>query len=385
VKAAGEPVANARVSLWEMADAHTRIEKNGFVSRLHPDSEDTTTTDEQGFFQLDPTRPGGDDHESFFHRDPKEPRTFAILCEAEGWSLAEVSPLDIDPAVGVDGIQIALVKGGALEGKVLTAPGKEPAGVVVGLDRTDGKPRTLRVGPDGRFRFDHLTPGRYRLARADAEFSPDHMSTSWSNGPDVHAEYPTNCSVDEGRATKFDLDLRDDQPCVLVAQVSVNGVPATGWTASLRPSEIATTQKIPGGAVDGQGRLRIEAPEAGPRRLVLEPPAQTSDTAQFEIPVDLHRGENPLPVDLSVGSIRGHCSASPADSVLQFSTEAPSGPVFRALVHLDANGRFEMPCVPAGPGRIGRNTVQPDGGTWGPVAQVHADVPRGGSVDVEVP
>jgi hypothetical protein len=211
------------------------------------------------------------------------------------------------------------------------------------------------------------------------------MSTSWSSGPDVHAEYPTNCSVDDGRTTKFDLDLRDDQPCVLAAQVSVNGVPATGWTASLRPDTFATTQKIPGGAVDGQGRLRIEVPEAGPRRLVLEPPAQTSDSARFEITLDLHRGENALPVDLSVGSIRGHCAASPAESVLQFSTESTSGPKFHALVHLDANGRFEMPFVPSGPGRVGRLNVLSDGGTFGPVAESHADVPRAGSVEVEVP
>ncbi len=385
VRAAGEPVANARLALYEMADEHTRIERNGFVTRLHPDSDDTTTTDEKGFFQLDASRPGGADGQSFFHHDVKDRRTFAILCEADGWSLAEVSPLDIDPVVGVDGIQIALVKGGVIEGKVLTAPGKDPAGVVVGLDRCDAKPRTKRVGPDGRFRFEHLTPGRYRVARADSEFNPGNISTTWSTGDDVHADYKTNCSVDDDRTTHFDLDLRDDQPCVLVAQVSVNGAPATGWTASLWPKENATTRKIPGGAVDAQGRLRIEATEPGPGRLRLEPPADSNHGVLLEIEVDLHRGDNALPVDLKIGSVRGHCAAPPTESILDFSSEASNGFHFHVSAHIDANGRFEMPCVPAGPGRVGRNAVMPDGGSRGPVAQANVDVPMGGSVEVEVP
>jgi hypothetical protein len=384
-KANGQPVANARVALYEMADEHTRIELNGFVTRLHPDPDDTTSTDEQGFFQLDPSRPGGADGQGFYHHDVKDARTFAILCEAEGWSLAEVSPLEIDPAVGVDGIQIALVKGGAIEGKVLTPPGKDPAGVVVGLDRCDGKPKTKRVGPDGRFRFEHLTPGRYRVARADSEFNPGNVSTTWSTGGDVHAEYKSNCSVDDERTTRFDLDLRDDQPAVLVAQVSVNGAPATGWTAALWPQENATTRKIPGGAVDAQGRLRIEATEPGSGRLRLEPPSDVNHGVIIEIPVDLHRGDNALPVDLKVGSVRGHCAAPPEGSMLDFSSETSAGYHFYASARIEADGRFEMPCVPAGAGRVGRNAVLPDGGTQGPVAQAHVDVPMGGWAEVEVP
>lgn len=386
VKAAGEPVANARVELFEMVNATTRIERNGFLTRMHPDAEDRTTTDEQGYFQLDPTGPGADDQEAFFHEDSKHPRTFAVLCEAEGWSLAEASPLDVDPAVGVDGIEIALEKGGAIEGRVLTAPGKDPAGVVVGVDRYDGKPHTKRVGPDGRFRFDRLAPGKYRVARADAEFNAEHTSTSWSSGPSVHAEYPTNCSVDDGKTTSFDLDLRDDQPCLLLAQVSVNGLPATGWSASVWPNESATSRKIPGGAVDAQGRLRIEVAEPGGGRLVLEPPPQRSDGGvRLEMPVELHRGENPLPVDLSVGSIHGRCAASAADALLQFAPDSSNGATCSVTAHVDATGRFEMPCVLAGSGRVGRYQILSDGGTAGPVAEVHVDVPRGGSAEVEVP
>src|SRR4029079_14241954 len=104
-----------------------------------------------------------------FQRDAKTPRAFAVLCEAEGWSLAELSPLDVDPATGVDGLKIDLVRGGTIEGKVLVAPGRAPAGVGVGIHRHDGKPRTQRIGPDGTFRLDHLTPGKYLVQRVDEE------------------------------------------------------------------------------------------------------------------------------------------------------------------------------------------------------------------------
>src|SRR5262249_47972458 len=66
VFADGEPLANARVELYEMADEHTRIEQNGFLTRLHPEPEDTTSSDEQGYFQLDPGRPGESDRNRFY-------------------------------------------------------------------------------------------------------------------------------------------------------------------------------------------------------------------------------------------------------------------------------------------------------------------------------
>jgi hypothetical protein len=385
VFAEGVPVSAAKLSLYELAGDRAKIEINGFLTRLHPTPEDTTTSDDEGWFQLDPTRPGGADGQRFFQRDAKEARSFAILCSADGWALAEVSPLDVDPAIGADGIQIALVKGGAIEGRVLTAPGKEPAGVVVGVDRYDGKPRTQRVGPDGRFHFDRLAPGAYRVARADAEWNGNNVSTSWSSGDGVHAEYPTNASVADERTTRFDLDLRDDQPCVLIAQVSVNGAPATGWTAVLRPGERETARKSPGGAVDAQGRLRLEIADPGPAELVLEPPSAPARGATFELHVEMHRGDNAVPVDLRVGAVHGRCAAAPDRSSISFDPDSRGPIVCHAGARIDPDGRFEMPCVLAGPARIGRNEVHADGSSFGPVAEAHVDVPMGGSADVTVP
>jgi RNA polymerase sigma factor (sigma-70 family) len=385
VKAAGNPLAGARVALYEMAATNTKIDCNGFPTRLHPESEDSTTTDEQGFFQLDVTRPGGSDVHRFFQRAPNDAGTFAILCEADGWALAEVSPLEIDPAVGVDGIEIALVRGGSVEGRVLTAAGKDPAGIIVGIDRFDGKPRTKRAGPDGRFRFDRLAPGGYRVTHADEEARSEHNSTSWSTGDNVHAEYSTNCSVDDGRTTRFDLDLRDDAPCVLVAHVTVNGQPATGWTAKLWPNESGTSRDLPGGAVDAQGMLRLQVPEPAKLRLSIEPRAEAGSGASFDLQVDLHRGENAQEVDLRVGAIHGRCAQRDGDWVFEYASTSKGSVACRAPVHPTADGSFELPYVLAGAGRVARDEVTGEGMTHGPITQGTVDVPEGGSVDVVVP
>lgn len=385
VQAEGQPVSGARVALHEIAGPTMKIERNGFPTRLHPEPEDQTTTDDQGFFELDPSRPGGSDKNRFFQRKAEDPGEFTIVCDAHGWARAEIPGFEIDPAIGVDGIEIALVKGGAIEGRVLTAPGKDAAGVIVGLDRSDASPRTQRVGPDGRYRFEHLTPGRYRISREDEEWDGHGVSTSWSSGDEERAEFPTNCSVDDGRTTRFDLDLRDDGPCVLAARVSVNGMPGTGWTAALWLQGRSTGLKVPGGAVDAFGRLRLEVTEPGPYRFVLEPPIEGSRGTTFEAEVELRRGEVNLPIDLKLGAVRGHCAAAPAEASISFDPDAPGPVVCHATARPDSTGNFELPYVPAGPGRVVRNSVHASGMVVGPVAEAKIDVPVGGSTEVEVP
>jgi RNA polymerase sigma-70 factor (ECF subfamily) len=385
VRGGGRAVPGASVALHEMAGPDTSIERNGFPTRLHPQAEDSTPCDEQGFFELDPSRPGSGEGNRFYQRDPKAPGTFAILCDADGWALAEVSPLEINPAKGMDGIEIELVRGGAIEGHVRKAPGKDPAGVIVAIDRGDCKPRTQRVGPDGAFRFDHLTPGRFNVTRSEVEVRGNSWSTSWSKGDDVHPKYPWNCSVQDGSVTRFDLDLSDERPCALLAQVSANGVPASGWTATLWPESRSTTKKLPGGAVDAEGRLRLEVSEPGPWRLLLGPPAESGAGASFEVPVELSRGEIRFPLDLRVGSVRGHCAGPRGESSISFSGGQRGSVTCRSEVRLDAQGRFEMPFVLAGHGRVGRLQILAEGGTSGPDTEVPVDVPAGGSVEVEVP
>ena len=93
---------------------------------------------------------------------------------------------------------------GEIEGRVVFSDGRDAAGVIVGLHRGDNGPRTQRAGPDGRFRFEGLTPGPYEVLQMEQEIDP-YTTTASSGGPAYEVEW--SCEVFEGRTTRFDLEL----------------------------------------------------------------------------------------------------------------------------------------------------------------------------------
>src|SRR5262249_4877197 len=147
VTANGEPVPGAKVALHEMSPRTDRIEHNGFLTRLQPTVVDSDTTAGDGSFQL----------------FAKDAGAHAILGTLGGYAAGALSPIDVDPRRGIDGLALALTRGGAIEGHVKLAARRDPTGVVAAVDRADSCTRTQRVGPDGTFRFEHLTPGRWRV------------------------------------------------------------------------------------------------------------------------------------------------------------------------------------------------------------------------------
>src|SRR5262249_16956395 len=153
--------------------------------------------------------------------------------------------------------------GGAIEGHVLVAQGKEASGVIVAANRGDGRARTTRSGADGAFHFDGLTPGRWNVTRAQAEISPNRSTTSSWDGETKDVEPPWDCVVDEGRTTRFDVDVRDAAPCVVIGHVEVNHAPATGWSVHVAPELNFMMAEPPGGTVDAKGDVRVEVAEPG--------------------------------------------------------------------------------------------------------------------------
>jgi hypothetical protein len=52
---------------------------------------------------------------------------------------------------------------------VLLPDGRDGEGTVAGFNCGDGHPRTLRAGPGGRYRVEHLTPGNWQVVERDEE------------------------------------------------------------------------------------------------------------------------------------------------------------------------------------------------------------------------
>jgi hypothetical protein len=107
-----------------------------------------------------------------------------------------------------DELEIVLSRGGDLEGEVVVDEPRERAGIVVGITRGDGFPRTQRTDPRGPLRFEYLTPARGTCTSTTARSSRVVELGSWKRyGPD-HV-WPTNAQVVEGRTSFLRLDLRE--------------------------------------------------------------------------------------------------------------------------------------------------------------------------------
>lgn len=138
---AGEPVAGARVSLHSEYGPNYRFETNGMPTLI--DSEISSgRTGTNGRVHLG------------FDRDSE--RTLALAVEAEGLARSISS-------VHGDTVEIELVRGGSLEGRILAPATEELSGRLVAITNGDRKIIAQTVTPDGRYRFDGLAPGPWRL------------------------------------------------------------------------------------------------------------------------------------------------------------------------------------------------------------------------------
>jgi hypothetical protein len=287
------------------------------------------------------------------------------LCEAPGFARAEVSVSDFDPKRGVDGLAVELGRGGTIEGRVLVPEGRDPGGVIVGVTRYDLAPRTLRTGSDGTYRFEGLTPGAWRVKRMASEPDPSTGGTSFSAARE-EIRYETDCVVEEGKVTTFDLDLRQSFDVVLAGRVFVNGEPAAGWSVIVWPdaAHLHSAKDLPGGTVDERGSVRVVMPRPGKVRVQLLPVIEKGTPIEFNQEMEMLPGDNAWIVDVATGVVEGE-SASGRGGSLRY--EWMDGGVLKCSRDFAAgeDGKWSLPVVPCGEGRIvdqrggeGRGTVR---------------------------
>src|SRR6185295_5889938 len=105
-----------------------------------------------------------------------------VRASATGFAPAESGPLD--PRLARE-LELELTRGGALEGRVLVDEGQSAEGTIVGINRGDVAPRTMRAGPGGHYRFEGLTPGAWRVEVREQELKDGGVSIESSTGDDV--------------------------------------------------------------------------------------------------------------------------------------------------------------------------------------------------------
>lgn len=252
VTLAGSAVAGAQVEV--RAQARQRSESDGFPVRVDPDACSVAVTSADGSFVL----------------TVREAGRYFVRASLAGHAPAELGPLEVDPKLGRAGLELALGRGGSVEGSVRVDAGRSAAGLVLAFSRGDAHAFTVRTDAAGRFRAEHLMPGRWMVQSWPQDLLPNQHSSSSAPGP--VGEMPFNCEVVEERVTPLEIDLRErpGERFVLHGQLRSAGGELGVWQAQLLRAELGMRAPWASSTrLTSDGSFELDA-EAGQRlRLAL--------------------------------------------------------------------------------------------------------------------
>jgi hypothetical protein len=181
---------------------------------------------------------------------------WVVHAELAGRARASRGPIRSLPDSDVEGVELELERGGAIEGRVLVADGVDVRGTLVGASDGDAHVVAAKVGADGTYRFEHLAPGRWQVRRCDPELFNRTESGTFPSARGAPVEWDVELRA--GETARFDLDLRHRIPSVLTGSLRLGEAPLDGWAASLRVGS-----NYARGNLDREGRFRIDSPEPG--------------------------------------------------------------------------------------------------------------------------
>ena len=328
VRAGDQPVAGAAINAVRECEDRFRPLASGFPLRLFDGGAYGVKSDDEGRFAV----PVGSASQG----------SLVLLVAKDGFALAEVSLGAIDESKGLDGVEVELSTGGSLEGRVTLGPGRSPASVVVGVSRGDGRPRFTRPGPDGRYRFDGLTPGPWRVEDRDIE--PEGRVFGMAQGDEHPLRW--DCDVREGETTVHDLDLRWQDGLQVEGQVTWDGRGPEGWTASLEAPGHADRPWTPRlVTLDAEGHFALDA-RPGSAKLVLRSPERPGVRMLLERKITVGPEGRLHRFDFTSGAIQGHVNPSALQLRLFHRIDGQT----KLEVHFeaDASGSFQVPVAPSG-------------------------------------
>ena len=213
VLAYGKPVAGATVSVMGRYEDFVAM-TGGFPNR-YASGVSSVTTDTEGKFTAPVKRRWS---------------AFGVVVRSEGFATWEVM-FDAWSSEDADDIEIHLTKGGAIEGTVTPPPGMKVAGLYVGASRGDGWPLSTITDARGRYRFEGLTPGNWRVEGRLREVGTEMLSIS-RHPEDMDPHW--NAVVTDGKTLELDVDMRELGDVEVRGQLRIDGAPAPrGWTAEV--------------------------------------------------------------------------------------------------------------------------------------------------------
>ncbi len=367
VTTTGGPLAGATVGAYAVADGPIYF-LNGFMTSRQPSPEAEVLTEADGTYAL----------------TVRESGTYLVRVESPGLAPFESPPFEYDPTVGRNAVDAALSAGGAILGVVTDDAGRALAGTVVGASRGDSHAVSQRVGPDGRFHFEHLTPGRWEVRRIEKDLVIGTSMFTTSSGA---FKVDWTCDVRDGETTLFDLGPPRATNVVLKARIRVDGAGAAGWSLTTL-SQVSSKLRLglANALIGYEGDVEVATLHASDYRVMVRSPRSR---LVFFRDVSLQSGENAIGLDLNLGSasISG-LSPGIADEPrldLAYVWFGDDGWFVFAPLIPDENGVAELPEVPAGVAHIRRFdpvAADSDPAEW-PIVKA-LTVPAGGSVELSL-
>ncbi|MCP3918499.1 MAG: carboxypeptidase regulatory-like domain-containing protein [bacterium] len=364
VLANGEPVAGADVRVCERMQGGFRIRSRGFLMDYDVHiGERRTKTDENGRFEI---HTGGDD------------RSYMAIAEHPGWALAEYGPFAID-ARGKKDVDLLLTRGGAIEGRLSYTSGQDPRSQLIATCRGDGIVHTTRTDEDGRYRFENLRPGPWRIEHRERE-----MEVTWTVvAQDSDDVFEPNCTVIEGESTRHDFVLDEGKDGLLHGHLSIVGGSSAGWSARLASAEYGADDPQARATLLGDdGHFELRA-DPGPYRLILRSPADTQPlAATWTEPVTLEAvsaaGPHEWSMEMRTGTLVGRVAEA---STLRFRT-AENRKIYDAVFQTADDGSFTVDVL-ASSGVLQTREYEPDRfSQWKQLRVVNIE--PGGTVEIEL-
>ncbi len=175
------PVAGADVVLLRAAKGRQTI--NGFPTLVETEDEGGCVTGVAGQFAFAVPDVG----------------RYYVRVSADGYASRLLGPLELAPSHHTPLLHVTLMRGGTLNGQILSNSPISVAGRIVGINCGDGNPRTQRTDVNGRFRFDGLAPGPWQVVLRKVEISPSATSTHYLWGEP--SAISRTCTVNDGKTT----------------------------------------------------------------------------------------------------------------------------------------------------------------------------------------
>lgn len=326
IDAEGRAIAGADVLLFETGqngDVHGIAVRSHLVTRFVTDEREVT--DAEGRFAV-PL--------------PESVERGYVQVRASGFAPAEAGPWRARRRDGdVDVGDVRVVRGGAIEGRVLDAAGSPKVGAVVVASRGDGLPATKRTDEQGRFAFERLTPGDWFVAEHDREilWPNEYRGGRWYPAPQF------NTSVVDGGTSRFDITGTTVQPATVAITLLVDDVVPTGWTAAL---ELPQWDDERWTDFDEHGRAEFDV--AG-LRGVAELFVQSPDGVRIGRHVELPDDALSFPLVVRLGELVVEGAIAPDGEHPQFGAIATLGEWIAAAALVPAEGETSATLrVPAG-------------------------------------